>query len=472
MAQPKKRSPTHTQVHNALKKWHGDSTTDSSLAHLYLYRMALREQVASNPRQATNQLIFQAMEEMRKVSEQDAQLLQLRFFDLRPVHYLSNYFSVAESTFYSMQRKAIDRLADTIRTMEQTARHGQRERLLRRLEPPTYVELIGVESTLDHLMETLTEADSTWLVSVEGLGGIGKTSLADCVVRQMIEENGFDEVGWISARQERFGLDGSILSRAQPALTGDALIEGLARQLIPELVSTDRYSSEDLLAKVRTRLKEAPHLIVIDNLETVLDTESLLPVLQDLVNPSKFLLTTRQSLYSVPNIYHVSVPELSSDDSVALLRQEARLRNLPILADSDDGVLHSIYEVVGGNPLALRLVVGQTHIHALEPILEDLREARGEPVENLYRFIYQRAWNGLDQMSRDVLLVMPLVNPQGDRLEIIAEIGDLSVGNVRRVLNQLVTFNLVDARGGLHERRYSIHGLTRTFLHKQVLKWE
>jgi hypothetical protein len=36
----------------------------------------------------------------------------------------------------------------------------------------------------------------------------------------------------------------------------------------------------------------------------------------------------------------------------------------------------------------------------------------------------------------------------------------------------LVLLNLVDARGGLHERRYTIHSLTRTFLQEQVAKWK
>jgi hypothetical protein len=32
--------------------------------------------------------------------------------------------------------------------------------------------------------------------------------------------------------------------------------------------------------------------------------------------------------------------------------------------------------------------------------------------------------------------------------------------------------NLVDVRGSFAEHHYSIHGLTRTFLHEQVLRWQ
>jgi hypothetical protein len=212
-------------------------------------------------------------------------------------------------------------------------------------------------------------------------------------------------------------------------------------------------------------------MIVIDNLETLADVESLLPTVQDLANPTKFVLTSRQSFYAEPTLYHVAVPELSEPDALRLIRQEAKWSNLPVLAESSDAVLQPIYQTVGGNPLALRLVVGQTHIHTLESILDDLRMARGRPVEQLYTFIYRRAWDSLDELSQRVLLIMPLANPHGDELAYLAEVGDVDSGDLRLALNKLVTLNLVDARGGLNERRYSIHSLTRSFLHEQVARW-
>lgn len=66
---------------------------------------------------------------------------------------------------------------------------------------------------------------------------------------------------------------------------------------------------------------------------------------------------------------------------------------------------------------------------------------------------------------------MPLGSPLGDDLDYLAEVGDLERDELRMALNQLVSLNLVDARGGLNERRYSIHNLTRTFLEEQVARW-
>jgi hypothetical protein len=217
--------------------------------------------------------------------------------------------------------------------------------------------------------------------------------------------------------------------------------------------------------------KELPHVIVIDNLETVTDIETLLPTLQRLANPSKFVVTARENLYGLGNLYHFKVDELSPPYALHLIRDEAANCGLPVLAMSSDAELLPIVETVGGNPLALRLVVGQTHIYGLQSILYDLRQARSQPATNLYTYIYQKAWAKLGALERKALLVMPFAGPDGDDLGYLAEVGDLDLDDLRSALNQLVTLNLVDARGGLNDRRYAIHNLTRTFLLEQVVKW-
>ena len=47
----------------------------------------------------------------------------------------------------------------------------------------------------------------------------------------------------------------------------------------------------------------------------------------------------------------------------------------------------------------------------------------------------------------------------------------LNPSAVATALDLLVRLNLVESRGGLNERRYTIHSLTATFLLEQVLRW-
>jgi len=458
-------------VRDALRQWQGDANAESPLRSLYLFRKIAREGHGTL-RRANNHLLSIAIESLKQNHEADANLLQKRFLDLWSIQRLAHQLNIAESTVYTQQRQAIDRLAETLYQMELQASAAQRTLLLERLEPATYVNLIGVAELLTQVQNALAAPAPPWLLAIEGMGGIGKTSLADALLRQMIEQNVYDEIGWASARQYHFNFGGVIRAVSEPALTAEALVEKLVKQLIPEFVVPNGYPGEKLLRLLQERLKALPHLIVIDNLETLVDVESLLPTLQTLSNPSKFLLTSRESLRTAPNIYHVAVAELNEENALRLIRQEATLSNLPMLAACTDEELLPIYATVGGNPLALRLVVGQTHLYTLESILADLRAARGQTVQNLYTFIYRRIWDKLEETSQRVLLIMPLVKLGGESLEYIAQVGNLEIGKVRMALNQLIQLNLVDARGGLHERYYSIHSLTRTFLQEKVAQWQ
>jgi hypothetical protein len=222
---------------------------------------------------------------------------------------------------------------------------------------------------------------------------------------------------------------------------------------------------------LRTVLKRAPHLVVIDNLETVVDLEALLPTLRTLVEPSKIVLTSRKRLVGETDIHLYAVPELSERDALALLRQAGSQHNVRGLADAPDAELRPIYTTVGGNPLALLLLVGQLHLRDLATVLHDLQGARGAPVENLYTFIYWRAWEHLDERARQVLLAMSLVKVTGDHLDFIAATSGLDVSQVNDALQQLIVLNLVYTLGDMHARRYAIHSLTRSFLHEQVARW-
>ena len=457
-------------VRQALKQWHGDSMSTSPLAHLYLFRQ-LQRQGFNTTRQSTNQVVLKALTTLRTTQEEAANLLQMRFLDLLPVDEVANKLNVAQSTIYTLQRTALQQLTLTLAELEQTASQRQQAVLHQRLPTASYVNLIGVEPHLAALQKVLTTPGAPWVLLIEGIGGIGKTSLADALLRLLIATSVFDEVAWVSAQPLRFTLDGDVTPVAGAAITAEILIEKLTKQLLPEAAFQVGQAPERLLLLLQTRLKAYPHLVVVDNLETLSDVESLLPTLHKLANPTKFVLTSRTSLYSEPNLFHFRVPELTTADALHLVRQEAALSNLPVFATCSDAELLPIIETVGGNPLAIRLIVGQTHVHPLEVILGDLRHARSQTADNFYTFIYRWAWNSLSELEQRALLVMPLANPHGDDLDYLAEVGDLEVGELRMAMNRLVMLNLVDGRGGLQARRYSIHSLTRTFLQEEVAKW-
>jgi len=463
-------SQVQADVHEALQQWHRGDDVASPLRHYLLLQKA---QLGGGPlRQASNTILLQALETLAIHYPQAADLLRSRFLDQDLAHTIANKLNVGESKIYGDQRRAIGRLAEVVLQLEDQARQMRWQTLTKRLDSPTHTPLVGIDPHVATLLAPIMTPGPPWLIALNGLGGIGKTTLADALMRRAIADNLWEEIGWVSARQNFFNLGGQIKAVVKPVLTANALLDALAIQLFADTRPPNPLSSEEILTQLEKRLKQHPHLIVIDNLETLVDVEELLPILRRLAQPTKFLLTSRESLLAEADIFHFPVPDLGEVDALHLVRQEARLRNLPTLASSSDQDLRSIYTAVGGNPLALRLVVGQVHMHALPVVLEDLATARGEPVEHLYTFVYQRAWEHLDEVSRDVLLAMPLMPPYGGDLDLLAGVSHLDAVDLRRGLDQLIERNLVDSRGDLNQRRYTIHPLTRTFLQQQVVKWQ
>jgi hypothetical protein len=339
------------------------------------------------------------------------------------------------------------------------------------LGPPLYNRLFGVDQVLDKIMALVQPAAAPWLILLEGIGGIGKTSLADALARRALASGGFQNVGWVTARRQVFRLSGHIETAAIPTLTAAELIEHLAEQLLGDVPSPLPFSFDTVLPLLRKRLHDTPHLIVVDNLETVVDLETLLPVLRQLAHPSKIILTSRRSLHAETNVYHFTIPELALAPACQLIRHEARLRNAHHLAEAGNDILCPIFDTVGGNPLALRLVVGQTLVHDLPTILDSLKAAQGQTADQLYTFIYRQAWDSLDEISQRTLLAMPLAPPQGMTTDLLARVTSLDSPDLLGALDRLVRLNLVDRRGDLQQSRYSIHPLTQTFLQEQVAKW-
>ncbi len=456
-------------VHKALRQV-TQSGIDSDLARSILM---LQEQATAklNPREAANRVLEQGIARLMDENSTQAELLRLRYFDEQSVISLTSHFDRSEAAMYRFQREAVRNLTDQLWSMERIARDHYRNLQESRLESPTYAHLFGIDDLLVDIQQQVQKSNPPWLILFHGIGGIGKTTLADALLRRNLVQGWYDQIAWISARQKGFQLHGRIQVADAPTLSHEALVEALSAQILNDVELPRPFSIDNTLPLLVRRLQQLPHLIVVDNLETVIDIAALLPTLRRLVNPSKVVLTSRVLLSSEPDIYSISVPQLSAASAFELIRSEGELRNTTWLAEATDNDLRPIYEVVGGNPLALRLIAGQAILYALPTVLRNLRSARGSSVKQLYTYIYREAWDDLDEMGQRTLLALPLMPPSGASLEQLVEVSGLQDEGLHDALEGLVRRNLVDIRGDLFQRRYTIHSLTRTFLLEQVAQW-
>jgi hypothetical protein len=456
-------------VHNALASWNQIGGTDEELLGYLLLVQRERSVLGDGDsplalRQATNAVLQSGMEELTQQDARGVRILQNRFVDGEITRHVAVKMQASTDQVNRWQRSAVESLTQIIAGREQDLIEERRQHFAAELPPPPYTRLFGFEQARSTIVERLLVQDEPWAVVISGLGGIGKTSLADAAVRQTMQQLVFERVIW--TRFDGRSLGGQSLS---PDEGYERLLDSLVEQLWPG--DSGGETRLDQTKRVRQVLTERPHLIAIDNLETEAHTAYVLEQIQELVGPTKFLLTTRARLTPFWPAFVLPLEEIPLEDATDLLRHHAETAGIVQLAQAGETDMGAVYQVTGGNPLALKLVASLASILPLHQILADLGTSRPGPIEELYRHIYWRAWRTLGKEAQALLQAMPLAAEAGALPEQMQAFSGLSETAFWPAVTELISRSLLEVRGTLHERRYGIHRLTETFIRTEIVHW-
>lgn len=462
--QPLTSDELHLDVLVALRAWRDLAGTPANLLEeLRLVHIEREKMDGSSPttrRLATNQVLLRGIETLRQQDHLGADILSLRFMDGDTVLMVGRKLDLSEDQVKRQQRKAITNLTQIICEQETAVRYQHAYHLQAQLIPADYNQLFGLDDNCQQLLTCLQQKDSPWVIAIVGIGGIGKTALADNVARKIIHAFIYEQVVWLQVNP---------VQNRPPSETLDKLLTLLAEKLCPQF--SPHATSEQRNGQLRQTLKSASYLIVIDNLESEADVAFMADVLNDLANPSKFLLTSRVRLPVSALASSLILAELSLQDTIALIRHHAKIIRLLDLTTALDDELQMIYEVTGGNPLAIKLVVGLTAVYPLPRILADLKEAKTQEIVGLYHRIYWQAWHSLSSHGQALLELMPMVGGIGATPEQLQAMSELEENKLWSAISELVNRSLLEVRGNAWERRYSIHRLTESFLYTEIIQW-
>jgi len=316
---------------------------------------------------------------------------------------------------------------------------------------PPRSEFIGREREKARVHEALQSR--SYLISIDGIGGIGKTVLALEVAHECLRASRNEE-----PTDGMATFDGLIWTTAKDRhLTLNDLLDAIARTL--EYPGIAQQPVEEKRDAVQKLLREKPYLLIVDNFETITD-DAVRGFLLSLPEPSKALITTREQ--KLRQVWSISLKGLTESEALTLIRSEGRRLSLTSLERGEGRVLLHLYQATGGAPLAIKWAVGQIKQRgqSLDTVLAALHGARG----NIFDNIFHRSWSLLSPTARQVLIVMPLFATSAPRTGIEAA-SDVYHFALDEALGQLVEMSLVDATDELEltQRRYSIHPLTRAF---------
>ena len=293
------------------------------------------------------------------------------------------------------------------------------------------------------------------LIMIDGIGGIGKTSLAlevlhECLNARQGDTSGgtnpllFEAIIWASARDHAISLND--------------VLDIAARTL--EYPKISELSSADKRHEILKHFQKNPCLLVIDNFETITD-QALIEFIQSIPEPSKCLITSR--VQNIRQARSISLHGMQADEASILVQNEGKRVGIDLTALISNGEkFQQFYEATGGAPLALRWSIGQIKQRgqSIDSVLNSLHDAEG----NIFEAIFERAWLLLSRTSKAVLTILPVFASSASK-DAIAMVCDLSGEEIREGLGQLVEMWLVEVSQDIDEinRRYRLHPLTRSF---------
>ena len=460
-------SKFYDAVRKALSSWGKQNADAETLLEYLLSVQQERERLdaGDNPamlRAATNQVLLDGIEDLEQQNARCARVLRLRFIEKKSLDDVGHSMNFSLHQISRMQRDGIEQLVEILRGRELDIKRSRAESLESVLPPPTYTRLFGVADLSNRLVEDITVEGTPWVVALVGMGGLGKTAVANWVTRLLIQQLSFTHVVWVKADAPH-----SISDQAEsPSLTYEKIINELLEKLYPSMPLPFTLNEREV--KVRQALKRQTYLVVIDNLEAAEDTSFLLNHLHDLANPSKFILTTRTRAAKQAAVLDVSLEELSFADSASLMRHQAEETGITVVAQATDEDLKLIYEQIGGNPLALKIVVNLLDVLPLNRLLAGLQRNHPDQVLEMYNHIFRQAWQTLSENGRKLLQSMPLALEPAD-VDYLLSISGLSEGEIWPAIEELRQRSLLEVHGDLHEKLYGIHRLTDTFLRTEII---
>jgi len=336
--------------------------------------------------------------------------------------------------------------------------------------------LFGIEPLCADILKLL-RTPGCMHVGLHGIGGVGKSSLADAVATRARDEGIVVDV--VFRRSSRDGASGGGLTYAH---CFDALVQRL------------RLGPGASAESVSDGLRQRPFLIYLDNLETCAEPQDdFVTRLCNLVEgtAARVLLTSRQA-YADPRISPKRLTGIDKDACGKLIRHLGG--QIPGVDAIGGEELDAIFEATGGVPLAIRLVVPQFGTENLDRVLARLKlvtpgaleGSEDDEYHRFYRGIIDWSWNALwrigetDGRALDagrilVFLANLPATPSGAAdVPTLCELTKLDDARVGRAIDLLYRFSLVEVAVPPElrtERRFFAHPLVQQYVEAELLEF-
>lgn len=260
-------------------------------------------------------------------------------------------------------------------------------RLYSRVHPRPPTKLFGRNADLDRVVEALTRKDIP-VVVIDGLPGVGKTALAWYVAKKTTEEMGtFTVFDWTTDKRYIIDANGNPITTGVPPLD----FEGILRSM------TVQFGWWDLAGASGMRLENAcadklhagRYLIVVDNLETIQDSNTVIDGLSALLQrrrsreplASRALVTSRVQIVA-DACRSIRITGIDPGEWIPYVRyvEEMSFGHEGALTDAQ---IQKLGEVTAGNPLLMRIAISRYSLFPVSANLAQRSAGFDEIIQNI-----------------------------------------------------------------------------------------
>ena len=355
----------------------------------------------------------------------------------------------------TMEKEAIARYSKQIESITATSREVEKSNVMASLPRRPY--FVGREEEIRTILQSLQPNSRTFIIGIEGIGGVGKSTLATEVSYRCIENDLFESVIWISAKESILTLHGIEPVIPEAKTLADILITigtTLGNPTIGNL------SIQDQIKRAYNLLARQTTLLVLDNFESLSKNEQrdILDFLRRSPITLKVAITSRER---VSEGQIIRLQGLSFEESNALLEWDAQQKNIHLTKDQNKYLV----ELTGGLPLALLWVQGQIAVlgYSVTQVLDKLSLDTDIPI---LQYCFNHSWNLLRHNNEKKILFALALQPEAVSRTALKEItGVDDADSFDNAISDLLHLSLIDHESD--KDYFSILPLTRRFIRTQ-----
>ncbi len=355
----------------------------------------------------------------------------------------------------TMEKEAILRYSKKIESITTNGRQQEKSTALAKL--PRRPFFVGRERELKTILQSLQPNSRTFIIGIEGIGGVGKSALAIEISYLCIENDLFQSVIWISAKESILTLHGIEPVIPEAKTLSDILITIGANLGNPTI---GNLTIKDQIQRAYNLISRQSTLLILDNFESLSKTEQhdILDFLRNSPMTLKVIITSRER---VSEGQIIRLQGLSYEESTALLDWEARQKHIYLTQDQSKYLI----DLTGGLPLALLWVQGQIAVlgYSVTQVLDKLSLDVDIPI---LQYCFNHSWNLLGHADAKKLLFVLALQPDPVSRAALKEIGGIEDNDsFETAISELLQLSLIEHE---HDTDYfSILPLTRRFIRSQ-----